>query len=148
MAKDLSFRPYNSEDHDRCFALFDANCPEFFAPNERADYQQFLTEHAANYEVCELDGDIAGGFGFLVEPDGTASLRWILIDPGLQGQGAGTAMMERLHSHASEHGVESINIGASHKSAPFFARFGATVVKEIENGWGPHMHRVDMTLSV
>ena len=39
-----------------------------------------------------------------------------------------------------------VSIAASHKSAPFFARFGARIVETTPDGWGPGMHRVDMEL--
>jgi hypothetical protein len=42
----------------------------------------------------------------------------------------------------------SIRIAASHRSAPFFARFGAETVRETPDGWGPGMHRIDMELTV
>ena len=31
------FRPYSSADREACLANFDANCPAFFAPDERAE---------------------------------------------------------------------------------------------------------------
>lgn len=37
-----SFRPFSSKYRTTCLALFDANCPEFFEPNERADLEAFL----------------------------------------------------------------------------------------------------------
>ena len=32
---DFQFRPYEAADRERCLALFDANCPAYFAANER-----------------------------------------------------------------------------------------------------------------
>ena len=42
MATNVTFRSYVSTDKSVCLKLFDANCPEFFAPNERVDYAEFL----------------------------------------------------------------------------------------------------------
>jgi hypothetical protein len=42
--------------------------------------------------------------------------------------------------------IPRLHIAASHKSAPFFAKFGAQELTTIVNGWGPAMHRVDMLL--
>lgn len=42
MPAELTFRPYTQADRDSCIGLFDANCPEYFAANERADYEAFL----------------------------------------------------------------------------------------------------------
>ncbi len=43
-------------------------------------------------------------------------------------------------------GEGPLHIAASHKSAPFFARFGAQETATTPNGWGRDMHRVDMEL--
>jgi hypothetical protein len=61
----------------------------------------------------------------------------------VQGAGIGTAIMERVQKSSSSSG-SIVEIAASHKSAPFFARFGARETARIEHGWAPGMHRVDM----
>ena len=101
----MTFRPYQAADRDACLALFDANCPAFFAPNERGDYAAFLAD-GGDYHVALSGGRIVGAEG----------------------------RVPRLH------------IAASHRSAPFFARFGSQTVKTTPNGWGPGMDRVDMVL--
>lgn len=138
-------RPYSPADRDACLALFDANCPEFFAANERADYEAFLDAMPDGYEVSALaDGAIAGAYGLIARAPGVASLNWILVDPRSQRQGTGSAMMRRAAELAATKGVTLITIAASHKSAPFFARFGAVPLQETPDGWGPGMHRIDM----
>ena len=54
------FRPYCSTAFQACTDIFDANCPEFFAPNERQEYEEFLTDVSHGYEVCEVDGRVLG----------------------------------------------------------------------------------------
>ena len=51
----LQFAPYADGDREACLALFDANCPTFFAPNERADYAAFLDQCPPDYQVCRLE---------------------------------------------------------------------------------------------
>lgn len=126
--------------------MFDANCPGFFAPNERAEYAEFLDE-ASSYQICTVGGVVAGAFGLIVESgDEGPSLRWIMIDPARQGQGIGSAVMRHVVESAHATGAATVRIAASHHSAPFFSRFGAEVVREIPDGWGPGMHRIDMKL--
>lgn len=145
MPSQPTFRPHATSDRDACLALFDQNCPTFFAPNERAGYQQFLEDSAFHYDVCLLHGQVVGAFGLLPDPAGH-TLRWILLAPELQGQGLGSAIMTRVLDGLNAVGGGRPHIGASHLSAPFFARFGAEVVATTPNGWGPEMHRVDMVL--
>ena len=146
MNSTATFRPYSPSDLDACLALFDANCPEFFAPNERADYLQFLQNSPNGYELCLLNGEVAGAFGLMGKAGPRRSLNWILLDPKFHGRGAGRAIMQRVMALAASIGVEVVDIAASHKSAPFFAKFGAVSLRVIDNGWGPGMHRVDMEL--
>ena len=129
-------------------AIFDANCPEFFAPNERQAYAAFLDSSAEGYEVCELDGRIVGAFGLSFDEPGAATLNWIMLDPDAQGIGIGSAIMQRIIGLARRPGARTLNIAASQKSAPFFASFGAEIVARTDDGWGPGMHRVDMQLSL
>lgn len=146
MSQPLTIRPYQPADREACLALFDENCPAYFAPNERADYVRFLAEKTAHYRVGLLGDRVVGAFGVLPdEPQGLA-LRWILLSPRMQRQGLGTQIMERVLELARAHGAESLYIGASHRSAPFFERFGARETARTPHGWGPEMHRVDMTL--
>ena len=142
----MRFRSWREEDREACLSIFDANCPDFFAPNERGDYATFLDDAPAGYEVCEIAGRVVGACGLIRHDDGSGSLNWILIDPDTQGSGIGSAMMERVVSLARSSGLASLNIAASHKSAAFFERFGAVVTERIADGWGPGMDRVNMTL--
>ena len=71
-----------------------------------------------------------------------------MLDPAAQGRGIGSGIMRRVSQAAREREMQTVNIAASHKSAPFFAKFGAEAMATTEDGWGPGMHRVDMLLPV
>ena len=139
-------RPYAVSDQRDCLALFDENCPEYFDPGERADYVEFLDERPADYEVCLQGRSIVGAFGVGARAEGGLGLRWILIAPAAQGQGVGTAMMERALEVCRASGEAALHIAASQKSAPFFARFGARAIETTAQGWGPDLDRVEMVL--
>ena len=140
------FRPYSASDRHACLAIFEANCPEFFAPNERADYLSFLDGVPEHYEVCEERDFISGAFGLPGDAGGPLTLTWILLHPQSQGRGMGSAIMQRALDIARERQSTLIHIAASHRSAAFFSRFGAVEKGRRKNGWGPGMHRVDMVL--
>ncbi|MGI9205683.1 MAG: GNAT family N-acetyltransferase [Woeseiaceae bacterium] len=142
----ITFRPYCSADCDACLGIFDANCPEFFAPNEREEYQQFLELVPDGYEVCEADGRVLGAFGLFDEDQDKKTLNWILLDPRSHGLGVGSSIMERVIQLGRSTETAMISIAASQKSAPFFARFGAQTTSTTTDGWGPGMHRLDMML--
>lgn len=143
-----TFRPYCKADRQACSGIFAANCPEFFAPNERRDYEEFLDLEPDGYEVCEVDGRVLGAFGLFDDKDNMKVLNWILLDPETQGAGIGSRIMDRVIHLGRASKTRTIRIAASHKSAPFFARFGAEETLTTPDGWGPGMHRVDMELSL
>lgn len=140
----ITFRSYSGADREACLDLFDANCPEYFASNERADYLRFLDASPRGYELCLIGENIVGAFGLIGSDASRRRLNWIMLNPRFHGVGAGRAIMERIAALAASEGVEVVDIAASHKSAPFFAKFGAVTTTVTENGWGPGMHRVDM----
>jgi GNAT superfamily N-acetyltransferase len=140
------FRAYSPADRESCLALFDANCPQFFAPNERLDYERFLGSNQPGYEVCLLDGTIVGAFGLIGEGAVRRSLKWILFAPHMRGLGLGSAAVDRVLSAARVAELSLVDIAASQLSEPFFARYGARRVRESKDGWGPGLHRIDMEM--
>ena len=143
MEKTVVFRPYLPTNKPACLGIFDANCPAFFAPNERDEYADFLLESPSGYEVCVIHHEVVGAFGLLA-----GRLNWMLIDPKSQGLGIGSAAMARVMTLAMSAGHKAVEIATSHKTAPFFAKFGAVTQEVAQDGWGPGMHRVDMTLPI
>ena len=148
MAPTVTFRGYLSTDKAACLELFDANCPEYFAPNERKDYENFLAANPENYELCFVARPLVGAFGLMHDGAVDRNLRWVLLEPSSQGLGIGAMIMERVILNASESGARVVNIAASHKSVPFFAKFVSTKVTVTANGWGPGLDRDDMVLSL
>ena len=142
----INFRAYRDADRQACTSIFDANCPEYFASNERQEYEEFLERVPDEYEVCEVDGRVLGAFGLSVEDKNVKVLNWILLNPQAQGIGVGSKIMERVIHLGRTSKTRLVRIAASHKSAPFFARFGATTASSTKDGWGPGMDRVDMEL--
>ena len=147
MSVELLFRRYETTDQPACLSLFDANCPAYFAPNEREDYAHFLSCRSDLYQVCMLGERIVGAFGLYPSSEGGSALHWILLSPLAQGHGLGSIVMSRVISESRTNGCSIIHISASHKSAPFFAKFGAVELSTILDGWGPGMHRVEMRLA-
>jgi GNAT superfamily N-acetyltransferase len=141
------FRPYRLTDRPACLAIFDENCPAYFALNERDDYCAFLDSRLEHYRVCVLDDRIVGAYGLYPVAGGGTALHWILLAPSAQGLGLGSIIMSRVFDDVRAQGRFPLYISASHKSAPFFARFGAIETSRVMDGWGPGMHRVEMRVA-
>ena len=149
MAPWLEFTPFVSTRRAACLAIFDQNCPDFFAPSERAGYERFLEESVDGYRVGLIDGRVAAAFGVTkTDVGGRCRLSWIMVGRDAQGRGVGRAIMADVLRQAAASGAQWVDIAASHKSAAFFAKFGARERSRTNNGWAPGMHRIDMELPV
>jgi GNAT superfamily N-acetyltransferase len=147
--KEIQFRNYDNTLLEGCLNLFDANCPQFFAINERKDYLEFLQNQPMTYEVGFYGDQIAAVFGMSIDPMlKRGRISWIMVSPLFKGQGVGGVMMSRVKHLAGLKKIKVIDIAASHLSAPFFAKFGAKELKTIQDGWGPDMHRINMELKM
>ncbi|MBT8080570.1 MAG: GNAT family N-acetyltransferase [Gammaproteobacteria bacterium] len=144
----IVFRRYCAGDRAACLALFDANCPQFFAPDERKDFEAYLAAEAADYRVATQESSVVGAFGVATDNRNDARLNWIMIDPACQGAGVGARMMHDAVAIAGELDKRRLHIAASQHSASFFATFGAIEVTRKTDGWGPGMHRIDMVLNL
>ena len=145
---DVTFTSYSPENRNECLALFDSNCPEYFAPNERKDYENFLVSKPAGYEVCIYEKGVAGAFGLFKDKNGHCRLDWILLNPDAQGIGIGSIIMDRVIAQAKDYGADRILIATSHKADRFFEKKGAVKLSETKDGWGPDMHRIDMVINL
>ncbi|CAM2005632.1 GNAT family N-acetyltransferase [Acanthopleuribacter pedis] len=143
-----TFRAFQASDVQPCLALFDENCPRFFAANERDDYEHFL-KTPGDYRVGLRETTIVAAFGMSADlGQKRHRLTWILVSPAAQGTGVGRQMMDQVLKHSRRQGAVAVDIAASQHSAPFFAKFGARTTRTIPNGWGAGMHRVDMVLAL
>lgn len=148
MANNISFRSFLPSDKEDCLRIFDENCPEYFAINEREDYAEFLDSEPQGYEVCFLNGELVGAYGLSGKTQAFHSLNWILISPKAQGMKIGHEFMSRAIERAKRLNVPQIKIAASHLSAPFFAKYSAVELNYILDGWDKDMHRIDMELNL
>lgn len=142
----VMFRNYKARDQSACLSLFDQNCPEFFAPNERDDYLEFLDTNPARYQLCIYDDKVVGAFGVFDDTHDDHRLNWIMLNPEMQGIGLGTMVMNRVLDTAGELEAQNIHIATSQVAYKFFEKFGAEIVKKTENGWGQNMHKYDMII--
>lgn len=140
---------YEHSYYAECLRLFDENCPQYFAENEKQDYVHFLDSDPVGYFMVVETDTIIAAFGLLISSDKTrARLSWILVSSSAKGKGVGKAMMTHVQQLAGKQAIATIDIAASHLSAAFFAKFGAVTISELPDGWGKGMHRVDMELEV
>lgn len=144
----VKFKDYKARDKDACLSLFNENCPAYFAPNEKADFEEFLDSHPDGYQLCIMDDKVVGVFDVIPKDKDECSIVWIMLGEAAQGKGIGTKMMEEALAKAVKLNARKIHIATSHVAYKFFENFGAAIIKETENGWGPNMHKIDMLVTL
>lgn len=126
----VTFRPCTPADAPACLALFGSNCPPYFHPSERADYEQFLQDpqDRGEYWVMEQGGEVVGGTvvgcgGVWVNAEGQGGLSWGMVRRDLQRRGLGTRLtlfrLERLRARPE---VRRIRLDTSQHTEAFYAR--------------------------
>ncbi|WP_041231787.1 GNAT family N-acetyltransferase [Deinococcus peraridilitoris] len=148
-------RFFEPRDHDVCLALLDSNTPEFFAPQERADYVRFLCTHRGPYFVLERDGEVVACGGVALYPDDaagvqldvdSAGLTWGMVRRDLHAQGLGTALLEArmiwLRTHAPQ--VKEVRLSTSQFTTKYYARPGFEVTRITHDGFAPGVDAIEM----
>ncbi|MBN6150855.1 GNAT family N-acetyltransferase [Xanthomonas sp. AmX2] len=147
-----AIRTYSPHHFDACLALFDGNVPAFFNAEERPDFMQFLTHHAAvwHYQVIERAREVVACAGYSISTDGTmASLCWGMVHPKLHRQGLGTMLLlARLEALRLRPDVEQVVLDTSQRTQAFYARFGFVVKQVVPDGYGAGLDRWDMALDL
>ena len=157
----VHIRPYTPADLNACLALFASNCPPFFHPSERADYEAFLQDPADRGEYFVLEGgtDLVACGGIWADTQGVGGLSWGMVrgnseggglhGQGLQGQGLGTRLTAyRLDLLRQRPEVRRVRLDTSQHTEAFYARQGFVVVDRTPDGFAPGLDEVKMLLDL
>ncbi|GAA5511468.1 hypothetical protein Dcar01_00178 [Deinococcus carri] len=148
----MSIRPYSPADRAACLALFDSNVPEFFLPEERAEFAAFLGQpfdpgESGEYFVLEDAGRVVACGGVWLAAGNSerpAGLSWGMVARDAQRRGYGSALLAFRLARLRTLGAREVHLDTSQHSAPFFARCGFREVRRVPGGYGPGLDRVDM----
>lgn len=146
----MLLRPHHPADRGACLAAFDSNVPAFFAESERAGFVEYLDALLPRGEirplVVEAGGVVVatGGVGLRA---GEARMCWGIVHAAHHGRGLGECfLLARLLLGAAA-GADRAGLDTIPKTTTFFARHGFSVVRAIDDGYGPGLHRRDMALT-
>lgn len=147
----IETRSYHPGDLTACLALFDSNVPQFFAPDERAQFVEFLENVPASdgtYLVLAQAGRVVACGGVAREPDTeSAALTWGMVDRSQHRQGLGTRLTQaRLTAAWAMPGIRRVILATSQHTAGFYRGFGFTLQATIPDGFAPGLDRCDMVL--
>lgn len=145
-------RTFVESDMASCLAIFDGNCPKYFDPSERADYEKFLNTQAVahGYLVIEEKGKVVAAGGIAINEETKSGwFCWGLVDTSLHGMGLGSQLVEaRLDQARLNRSVACVHMDTSQKTVKFYERFGFVTEKITQDGYGAGLDRYDMTLKL
>ncbi|MFF1946071.1 GNAT family N-acetyltransferase [Rhodococcus qingshengii] len=145
----MIIKEYRNSDYADCLEIIRGNTPDFFAPEEISEFEEFLTELRSSYYVVEVDGTIVACGGWSLRPDGSASLCWGMVKRSEHRKGIGSYLLdERLQLIRSEGSVSSVALVTSQHSQPFFERLGFDVVGIEPDGFSLGLDAVHMRFQI
>ena len=143
----LQFLPYAAPAHEAAVrAVFQANVPRFFIPEEEAGLLDYLGQ-GLPYFVGMSGATVyaAGGFAFnhptpqLPEP--SVSLTWGMVHSGWHGRGLGRQLTAyRLQQAGLHYPALPVCIETSHLTASFYEKFGFALLETLPDGVAPGLH--------
>ena len=145
----MLIRPYQSTDAEACMSLFDSNVPEYFAPAERAEFEQFLQRNAQGcaYQLIEQNGRVVACGGLSIRTDGVAGFCWGMVERSLHRQGFGRQLsLARLQQARQNPNVKHVVLSTSQHTQDFYAQLGFSVTRIVADGHGPGLDAVEMVL--
>lgn len=145
----MNIRDYGRQDRDHCLEIMLGNTPDFFAPCEVGEFEEFLDDLRYPYYVVEVAEAVVACGGWSVRPDGSASLCWGMVGRSYHRKGIGSYLLhERLRLIREDDTASSVALMTSQHSRPFFERYGFAVAGVEEDGFASGLDAVMMRLEI
>lgn len=129
--------------------LFDANCPAYFAPDERVDFENYLDFELEDYFVVESEGRIVACGGINIrEKENKGVLSWGMIHPDHHRKGIGKQLVNHRVNHLKTHyKVDRIGVRTTQLVHEFYAKCGFELREVVRDYWAPGYDLYDMDYS-
>jgi predicted N-acetyltransferase YhbS len=118
--------------------------PDFPGPEITADLLTALIGHEGFFNVvAEIDGTIVGS-GFLDERNPISGIGPVTVDPSLQNEGAGRALMQALMQRSQQRGVAGIRLvqaGYHNRTLALYLKLGFEVREPLACLQGPAVRK-------
>ena len=120
--------------------LLALNTPEYFAPEEAADFDHYLDAETEDYFVAlSPEGEIVGCGGINYFPqEQLARISWDMVHPQWQGKGVGGRLLQyRMELLRQTEGIHTIMVRTTQLVFPFYAKNGFALTETIKDYWAP-----------
>lgn len=142
----MQIREYHLSDKPAILALFDLNCPQYFAPEEKSDLETYLDHELEDYFVVELDNEVVACGGINLQKDKNKGiLSWDMIHPDYQKRGIGKSLVTfRINYLKEVHRVREIGVRTAQFTNAFYAKCGFELKEVVKDYWAPGYDLYDM----
>ncbi|GAA4300092.1 GNAT family N-acetyltransferase [Nibribacter koreensis] len=132
-------RPYTPVDQEPLLHLLRLNTPQYFAPEEEADFVQYLQNELEEYYVVEYQNQVVGCGGLNISKDKrTGYISWDIFHPAYQGKGLGTLLLQHRINRLLDHwAVEHIIVRTSQWVYAFYEKNGFELTEVVKDYWAP-----------
>jgi [ribosomal protein S18]-alanine N-acetyltransferase len=132
-------REYDDKDKNQLLNLLRLNTPQYFAPAEEADFENYLAYHREDYFVVEEKEQIIGAGGLNYFANNTeARISWDIIHPDFQGKNIGKALtLYRLNHLKSKTPVRIVYVRTTQLVYQFYQKMGFVLEKTQPDFWAP-----------
>ena len=143
-------RPYADTDREALLHILRLNTPQYFAPEEEADFTEYLDKHLDEYFVVEESGQVigAGGLNYF-DNDTWVRISWDLIHPDFQGKGIGKALTKfRIAEAGKKPALRLIQVRTTQLVYPFYQKLGFELEKVEKDFWAEGFDLYQMSLAL
>lgn len=140
-------REYMPADKGAVMDLIRLNIPEYFAPAEEADLEEYLDSERELYYVLLFEGKIVGCGGInFADGKSVGKISWDILHPEYQGRSLGSQLLSyRIRVLKSIGSVRKITVRTSQLAYGFYEKQGF-VLKEVRRDFwaeGFDMYRME-----
>lgn len=135
----LNIRSYLPEDKEQLLQIIRTNTPTYFAPEEEADFADYLENEREDYFVVEFAGQIVGCGGVNYSEDKSVGIiSWGMIHPDFHGKKIGTELLKyRIDVLKNTPSVNQITVRTSQLTYPFYEKNGFQLIETQKDFWAP-----------
>jgi N-acetylglutamate synthase-like GNAT family acetyltransferase len=141
-------RRYIPQDKESLMKLLSLHIPQYFAPSEAGDFEEYLENHLEDYFVLEEANQIvgAGGINYFLETK-SARISWDLVHPDFQGKGLGKELtLYRINHLKQNKDIEEVIVRTSQLVYHFYEKCGFVLQKTEKDFWAEGFDLYQMKL--